>query len=69
MCEDNLFGAGRKAVAGETLRIPKTTVIFSENTGYTLALTRRIQPCNTTDNSISTKIRVTLHGNSGKPEY
>ena len=66
--EDNLFWSGRKASRPaklyESQRIPKTTVIFSENTGCTLALTRRIQPCNKTDNIISSRIRIMLHGNS-----
>ena len=39
---------------GETLR----------NTGYTLALTRRIQQCNKIDNIISSSFRIMSHGNS-----
>ena len=70
VCEDNLFMVRAKgespAKLYESRRIPKTTVIFPENTGYTLALTRRIQPCNKTDNNISSKIRTMLHGSSGK---
>ena len=64
VCEDNFFWSGRKASRPaklyESQRIPKTTVIFSENTGYTLALTRRIRPCNKTDNIYI----IMLHGNS-----
>jgi hypothetical protein len=68
VCEDNLFWSGRKASRPaklyESQRIPKTTVIFFENTGYTLALTRRLHPCNKIDNFVSSRIHIMLHGNS-----